>query len=257
MLKTYDVAGAIRVLEGSRIDFRPRVGAYLNKLRQYEDGFYQRTLKKDGTEAAEAELNEVAERRHLREYAGVIHPIVESLVELLRAPHDKRDPLLCAVRCADEEPHFWGMRGGLLVSVVLPQPHGCGCQMPEGANIFAHFGYLPITAVAVNCNGQESQLSLFFSLMGEDKGKDGFAQVVIDTNGNYNAGSSVRYACRDAFLLTSMGICEQDEGLRVSFSGGPLSTALPFPGAEEFLFKHISEVAPYISALAKHLSHEH
>lgn len=249
-----------RLIEGGELT--STVEQYMTYLRESKDSFYQRELKEKGRESAENLLANVVQFRGLREFSGVIEPIAVGIRDIISSAEEtdvcsslinkKNRPLSFPIRFDDD------IVSAIVVS-NLPQHKGCGCTQPDGAGVFGQHGTLPLKALLLveSLRGYH-KLCLIFPMRDDSVGivERSFVLISIGRDGCTNGEDLVLHVTTDCFLQYTLGFTSPSGALRVSStSGGLLDDRLGFPGAEQYLLKHISRLGPYLSALAKHQAH--
>lgn len=250
-----------RLIEGGELT--STVEQYMTYLRESKDSFYQRELKEKGRESAEKLLANVVQFRGLRELSGVIEPIAVGMRDIISSAKEtdvyfslinkKNRPISFPIRFDSDD-----IVSAIVVS-NLPQHRGCGCTQPDEAGVFGQHGTLPLKALLLVESSQGyHKLCLIFPMRDDSVGivERGFVLISIERDGCTNGENLVLHVTTDCFLQYTLGITSLSGALPVSSAfGGSLDDRLGFPGAEQYLLKHISRLGPYLSALAKHQTH--
>ena len=199
---------------------------------------------------------------HLYEFANCISPIAAGMQAL--ALHDSKNEYVRYVWDCDtlSYPGIRNMgRGGYIIIVINPPHRGCGCNMPEGGDIFGQYGTLGLQAVVLGISpGKDHFLSLAMRLRdGSESAEYGYSAVNINLNGNTIGENQYPYLKKNGQLYHSLGMISADQAYGVMMSmGGSLDSSIGFPGGKEYLAKHIHKLGPYLSAMAEQIGeHQH
>lgn len=213
--------------------------------------FYTRTLDTEGMDAAEKALEEWVDNLHLREYSQAIKTIAIGIRDLAEVDIDGEYVKLIT-NCQNLHHPMAAEVGksGYLIVAFNPKWHGCGCNLPEGANVFGHFGTIPLQAVVL---AESQQRGITVGLMFEPKyfnEEQGFILIQIELSGYSHNWKHTPVLQKGAYPLYSLGLANVI--VEYASGGGLMSMYLGFPDSDVYLAKHIDTLGPYLSSMAKH-----
>ncbi|TSC83256.1 MAG: hypothetical protein G01um101419_86 [Parcubacteria group bacterium Gr01-1014_19] len=262
-------------LLGSKI-FDSKVDSWLNYIRGVKDSFYGRTKAEKGVEAAEALLGLVVVRGKLREFAGSLKPIVQGLrafaeadaktktsnknVHLINDPKELRYPVDYDLR---------NITDAKMIVAFNPEIWACSCNPMPGVDAWHRNAALKLQAVVIQFSETRNflELDLVFdprkrpeqpSRSNKEIFVDEFVVLNISQDGHVHPKGERMQVWSCFFLLHSLGMFEKDRFLSIaSSSGGSIEDALGFPGADDYLAKHIGELGGYFEAVARALGEKH
>lgn len=249
-------------------------------LRDPSDSWFAKERAKNGKVAAEKKLAEFVQRRGLYAFADSVNEVAQGLLALAQlddsrpavdADADPRDlpaPPHVRVVYLDKDRNFpvSGMHnGGILILGTNPSVPGCGCNQPEGSDVFGRGGEIGLRSVGIMVDFDLRRPHLVLTLPHpdyrtgpNDQTRMGFAVVTIDVEG-HSHGTAVDYRFQEDPVEYALGLVDPTRTMSGSSSSSGVNAALRFPGSEEYLAKHISLLGRYLTASAAKLAgrHEH
>ena len=237
-------------------------------IARNEDHWYNKMAQKDGKEAAEAAFQEWQYRKECTAFGTAVRPIVESMVKI--AQQDAEDEL--ELLSPDNEDYGFPLgvsRSGLRTAVVLTNPRhrGCGCTAPNVSAVWGIYGLLKLFAVALlkteygagygpGAQGTFYKMYLVFEPHNlPEKAVTGYTLLEFGADGCVMENSHYLYPEKSsAFFGRQVG----NERQSVTMHGGGGIESHFFPGASDYIIKHLPELPAYLSAMAKlRQDHDH
>ncbi len=262
-------------LLGSKI-FDSKVDSWLNHIRVLDHSFYNRTKKERGEQAAEAELEEAVASRKLREFSASLKPIVQGLRAFAAADANTKNSNKNVNLIGDLKelryPVDYDLRNiadAKMIVVFNPEVWACSCEPISGMDAWHRHADLKLQAVILQFSETFNLLKL--DLVFESKKKyerpprkdyevsiDEFVVINIGQDGLIHPRGESMMALSYCLLLHTLGMFEKDRFLSIeSSSGGSIENALGFPGATDYLAKHIGELGAYFKEAAERLEGNH
>lgn len=235
------------------------VDNWMECIRRDSRSFYKDEFLERGFESAEALLAEIVRKRGLREFSETIEPIAVGMRNILLSLSEKKSNTYALVVkeggvslrfpvCFREDTAL------VIVLYGLPQHEGWCCMQPDGAKAFGWNGSLPLKALLlIESHCGDHELRLVFPARNDSVGviEGGYTTISVSRDGHVNGETLVSHVTADGLLAGNLGISPVDRMLGLwSVSGGCLDERLGFPGAEEYLRKHLPELGPYLSAIS-------
>jgi hypothetical protein len=241
----------------------PSVDQYLAEMRNGNRSFYAVVFKEKGYEAAELELKQWARRHHMHEFAQSIEQIAVGMRDFAQADlEDKYVRITAANRNLSFPPiRSFGHDATMIAVLDLPRHKGCGCNQPEGAEIFGEYGTLPLKAaiLGVASRTHDHRLVLVFPARETvPQNSDGYTTLIIERSGHTDGVTCFPRLQEGSHLAYSLGLTTADRVFgAMTCAGGSLDQRFGFPGAGEYLVKHLSKLGPYLSAISQAMGKAH
>ncbi len=238
--------------------------AYVDSLASMKDSWYNRTMNEKGPEAARAELAQL--RRS--EFAASIESVARGMLAMAQADPEGKTTQVLILGEKSQFPRHWSLdQSAPTVVVFNRQAPGCGCNAPEGSDVWSLHGRMWLKAVTLQAGrlyngGSVAKLGLVLPqrVNTDDKAwKEGFTVATIDLEGSVNAERlSPNGFPRDGYLMYELGLTSLEDALYcLKSSGGHFDDAMGFPGARDYLANALPALASYFTALAASLNHDH
>jgi|GEM_PF-5765305 len=238
---------------------KQEVDVWMDSTRNAKSSFYAKTTMERGKEAAEKELEEVVKKRFLREFANAIEPIVRGVKAIIEA--SEKGGMIFETRKALRYPVPHEMRGGGRGIVVYnPEYEGFG-TVPRGSWVWGSNGTLGLEAIVVWSQESETSLigasvDLVFQSKRNTSDMGGGRIILSLQRDGHVLGKCITVALNERGCLHgALGIASEEDLLDwTSVVGGDIEERFGFPGAQEYLARHIVNLAPYLIEAAKKLS---
>lgn len=240
---------------------RPKHEDSLQEWRECKDGWYAKTLKEQGRDAAEAKLTAYATESGI----PILAPAVESTARgvLALAQADVKNEYVEFGSMSSGVPHDCHLPNAShprLIVAFNPRIPGCGCTQPTHSEIWGLHGALKLCAITLSFDEGNmhagATLGLYFAAREKSVNSEaGFSLVTIKQEGAYRAESQVPRVDSAAYLGYVLGMNSLVDTVRTSSLAGSLNAVLGFPGAEQYLLNHLGSLGDYLASAAERLSH--
>ena len=224
--------------------------------------FYTDILVEKGHKAASQALEEWVGRDFKREFANSIEPIVLGMLDIARADLEDKHIRVTPVNRDMFFPTARSLgNGATLITVLdLPRHKGCGCNQPQGAEIFGEHGTLPINAIVLGVASIPGRCNLTIVIPTRENASwgSGYTAITISQDG-WATGTSLFPRINEYdHLAYSLGLTQaKDVITALMSSGGSLDDRIGFPGGGAYLAKHISKLGPYLSIASQAIGKNH
>lgn len=239
-----------------------QVDGWMNRIRTC-DSFYQRTKVAKGVETAEAELGEVVAGRNYREIATSIEPIVRSIGVLAEVGRTTpRGPMVALIDDCSKIDFPSVNKHGKLIVAWNDTPSPCRHEDVTNLPVWSSYsGSLMLKAVTISFDTFQDRIvrgevslglaleRMPANLQQYEVGADAFQVIGVQPDGNIFCDTQSEAVRKGDALRHALGFESKRSGMR--YSGGELEHHIGFPGAFEYLLKHLPSLANYLDDIAK------
>ncbi len=260
-----DAENAVQILNdllaGSRL--KPSVDQHLTDMRSGRTkSFYTDILEKKGREVADQALEKWAGRDHMREFANSIEQIALGMRDIAKMDLEDNHVRVISVTRDLIFPlaRSFGYGATLIAVLNLPRHEGCGCNQPDGAEIFGEHGTLPIKSVVlgVSSSTSECKLALVFPARETTSLCYGYTTITIARDGWVNGENCFPHINKYDHLRYSLGLIQAKQAFTaLTTQGGSVDDRIGFPGAGAYLALHLPKIGPYLSLISKTIGKNH